>query len=121
MKLLFDHNISHKLVVRLADIFPGSTQTRLLNLGRTNDPQLWLIAKTHDYVLVTKDEQDVAEFAILRGAPPKVIWLRMGNCKTVAVDATSKYRGDYQHLLAIRSKLSSNSSTRFSPRLRASA
>ena len=87
MKLLLDHNISHKLVTRLADIFPNSTQTRLLNFGRTNDPQLWLFAKAHDYVFVTKDK-DVAELAILRGAPPKIIWLRMGNCTTVAVERT---------------------------------
>lgn len=87
MKLLLDHNISHKLVARLADIFPGSTQTRLLNLGRTNDPQLWLIAQTHGFIFVTKDS-DVAELAILRGAPPKVIWLRMGNCTSAAVEQT---------------------------------
>ena len=85
MKLLFDHNISHKLVPRLADLFPGSTQTRLLHLSRTNDPQLWLIAKTHGFVFVTKD-RDVAELAILRGAPPKILWLRMGNCKTEVIE-----------------------------------
>jgi predicted nuclease of predicted toxin-antitoxin system len=87
VKLLFDHNISHKLVARLADIFPESSQTRLLNLGRTNDPQLWLIAKAHGFVFVSKD-RDVAELAIFRGAPPKVIWLRMGNCKTAAIEET---------------------------------
>lgn len=85
MKLLFDHNISHKLVARVVDIFPDSTQTRLLNLGRTNDPQLWFIAKTHGFVFVSKD-RDVAELAVVRGAPPKVIWLRMGNCKTTAIE-----------------------------------
>jgi predicted nuclease of predicted toxin-antitoxin system len=93
VKLLLDHNISHKLVARLADIFPGSAQTRLLNLGRTNDPQLWLIAKTHAYIFVTKD-RDVAELAILRGAPPKVIWLRMGNCTTIAVERTLRANVD---------------------------
>jgi predicted nuclease of predicted toxin-antitoxin system len=85
VKLLLDHNISHKLVARLADVFPGSTQTRLLNLGRTNDPQLWLIAKTNDYIFVTKD-RDVAELAVLRGTPPKIIWLRMGNCKSAVIE-----------------------------------
>lgn len=85
MKLLFDHNISHKIVPRLADLFPDSTQTRLLNLSRTNDPQLWLIAKTHGFVFVTKD-RDVAELAVLRGAPPKILWLRMGNCKTAVIE-----------------------------------
>ena len=85
MKLLFDHNISHKLVTRLADVFPESSHTRLLNLSRTNDPQLWLIAKSNGFIFVSKDE-DVAELAVLRGAPPKVIWLRIGNCKTTAIE-----------------------------------
>jgi len=85
LKLLFDHNISHKLVASLSDVFPDSTQTRLLNFGRTSDPQIWLFAKTHDFVFVTKD-RDVAELAVLRGAPPKVIWLRMGNCKTAVIE-----------------------------------
>ena len=85
MKLLLDHNISHKLVARLADVFPGSSQTRLLNLGRTNDPQLWLIAKTNDYIFVTKD-RDVAELAVLRGTPPKIIWLRMGNSRSAVIE-----------------------------------
>jgi len=85
LKLLFDHNISHKLVARVSDLFPESSQTRLLNLGRTNDPQIWLIAKTHGFVLVSKD-RDLAELAILRGAPPKIIWLRMGNCRTVIIE-----------------------------------
>ena len=85
MKLLLDHNLSHKLVARLADVFPESTQTRLLNLSRTNDAQLWLVARAHGYLFVTKD-RDIAELAILRGAPPKVIWLRIGNCRTVIVE-----------------------------------
>jgi predicted nuclease of predicted toxin-antitoxin system len=93
VKLLLDHNISHKLVARLTDVFPDSTQTRLLNLGRTNDPQLWLVARNHDYVFVTKDK-DVAELAILRGAPPKVVWLRMGNCSTSLVEKTLRVNRD---------------------------
>ena len=37
MKLLFDHHLSHKLVKRLADVFPGSTQTLLLGLALPDD------------------------------------------------------------------------------------
>lgn len=85
MKLLFDHNISHKLVARLADVFPDSSQTRLLNLSRTNDSQLWRVAKANDFIFVSKD-RDVAELAVLRGAPPKIIWLRIGNCKTSVIE-----------------------------------
>ena len=93
MKLLLDHNISHKLVARLTDVFPGSTQTRLLNLGRTNDSQLWLIAKTNNFLFVTKD-RDVAELAILRGTPPKIIWLRMGNCRSAVVEQALRSNAD---------------------------
>jgi predicted nuclease of predicted toxin-antitoxin system len=85
VKLLLDHNLSHKLVARLSDIYPGSTQTRLLGFAQTTDAEIWFHARTHGYVIVTKDN-DFAELAVLRGAPPKVIWLRIGNCSSVAVE-----------------------------------
>jgi predicted nuclease of predicted toxin-antitoxin system len=85
VKLLLDHNLSHKLVDRLADLYPGSTQTRLLRFSRSGDSELWFYARTHGFVLVTKDS-DIAELAVLRGAPPKVIWLRMGNCSARSVE-----------------------------------
>jgi predicted nuclease of predicted toxin-antitoxin system len=85
VKLFFDHHLSHKLVASLADIYPESTHTRLLGFGRTNDSDLWWYARDYGYIFVTKDE-DIPELAILRGAPPKVVWLRLGNCKTLAVE-----------------------------------
>jgi predicted nuclease of predicted toxin-antitoxin system len=86
MKLLFDHNLSHKLVQRLADIFPGSTQTRLLNLGTSSDSAIWQQAKDAGFVLVTLDK-DFADLALQRGAPPKIIWLRCGNSAVARVEA----------------------------------
>jgi predicted nuclease of predicted toxin-antitoxin system len=85
VKLLFDHNLSHKLVTRLADVFPGSTQTRLIDFARAADAEIWFHARTHDFVIVSKDN-DFAELAVLRGGPPKVIWLRVGNCSSDAVE-----------------------------------
>ena len=85
MKLLLDHNLSHKLVAKLEDRFPGSTQTRLLGFARTADAEIWFHARTHDFVIVSKDN-DFAELAILRGSPPKVVWLRIGNCSSAAVE-----------------------------------
>ena len=86
MKLLFDHNLSHKLVACLADIYPGSTQTRLLGFAKSADSEIWFHARTHEFAIVTKDN-DFAELAVLRGSPPKVIWLRIGNCSSAAVEA----------------------------------
>jgi predicted nuclease of predicted toxin-antitoxin system len=84
VKLLLDHNISHKLVARLADVFPGSTQT-VTELGRTNDPQLWLIAQTNDYILVTKD-RDVAELGNPSRDASEDQLVRMGNCRSPVIE-----------------------------------
>lgn len=41
MKLRFDHNLSHRLVPRLADIFPDSAQTMRLGFKRAADALIW--------------------------------------------------------------------------------
>ena len=85
MKLLFDHNLSHKLVPRLADVFPDSTQTRLLNFARRADEVIWGHARDHGFTMVSLDK-DFADLALLRGAPPKIIWLRCGNSTVAEVE-----------------------------------
>lgn len=71
---------------RLADLFPGSSQTRLLGLDRADECRLWECAATGGYALVTQDA-DFAEMAALYGPPPKVLWLRGGNRPTAEVEA----------------------------------
>ena len=85
MKLPFDQNLSHRLVGRLADPFPGSTQARLLGLDRASDVELWDHAAQDGHAIVSRDV-DLAEMAALRG-PPLAIWLRGGNSSTAAVEA----------------------------------
>ncbi len=85
MKLLFDHNLSHKLVRRLADIFPASTHTRLLNFSTSDDSSIWQHAKDNGFVVVTLDK-DFADLALQRGTPPKIIWLRSGNSTVAEVE-----------------------------------
>jgi len=81
MKLLFDQNLSFKLVDRLADLFPDSDQVRRLGLDQADDRAIWEHAKRSGFVLVTQDS-DFADLAALLGPPPKVIWLRCGNQPT---------------------------------------
>jgi predicted nuclease of predicted toxin-antitoxin system len=85
MKLLFDHNLSHKFVRRLADIFPDSTQTRLLNFSTADDQIIWQHANENGFVVVTLDK-DFADLALQRGTPPKIIWLRCGNSTVAEVE-----------------------------------
>ncbi len=86
MRLLFDHNLSHNLVKRLADVFPASTQTRLLGLSNAGDPEIWQHAQANGFTIVTLDA-DFSDLSVLRGHPPKVIWLRCGNSTVAEIDA----------------------------------
>jgi len=85
MKRLFDQNLSFRLVGRLADLFPLSDQVRRLGLDTADDRAIWDHARVHDFIIVTQDA-DSADLAALRGAPPKVIWLRCGNQATRVIE-----------------------------------
>jgi predicted nuclease of predicted toxin-antitoxin system len=85
VKLLFDQNLSHKLIARLADLYPGSDHVRNLGLATADDGAVWAHAEREHFVLVTKDE-DFHARSILHGHPPKVMWIRSGNCSTDLVE-----------------------------------
>jgi predicted nuclease of predicted toxin-antitoxin system len=84
MKLLFDQNLSFRLCTVLKDLFPGSRQVRLLSMEHAEDSRIWEYARQNDFVIVTLDA-DFYELSLLRGAPPKIIWLRCGNQPTAVV------------------------------------
>lgn len=81
MKLLFDQNLSHKLVVAVADLFPGSAHVRDVGLAEASDETLWVFARDNGFAVASKDD-DFRQRSFLYGAPPKVVWLRVGNCST---------------------------------------
>jgi predicted nuclease of predicted toxin-antitoxin system len=85
MKLLFDQNLSFRLVRQLRDVFPDSNQVRLLELDRAKDEKLWKYARDNDYVFVTQDV-DYSHLSSLHGYPPKIIWLRCGNQPTAFIE-----------------------------------
>lgn len=80
MKLLFDENLSRKLVSRLADLFPGSAQVVELGLAHHQDAQIFDYAKHAGFVIVTTDA-DFFELVTSFGPPPKVVWLRAGGTR----------------------------------------
>ena len=85
VKLLFDQNLSPKLVKHLADLYPNSDHLDLLELGTADDVLVWEHAKANDFIVVTKDA-DFADLSVLRGFPPKVVWIRRGNCSTSNIE-----------------------------------
>jgi len=81
MRLLFDEQLSEQLCQQLEDLFPGSAHVRQLDAAGASDADVWALAGARGFTLVTKDE-DFHRLSILRGAPPLVVWLRIGNCTT---------------------------------------
>ena len=86
MKLLFDENVSPRLVAGLSDVFPGSVHVRDVGLARATDAAIWDYARDHDLTIVSKDS-DFHQASFVRGPPPKVIWIRRGNCTTADIEA----------------------------------
>lgn len=84
MTLLFDENLSHKLVGILTHEFPGSTHVRDIALRGAEDSQIWNHARTHGLMVVSKDT-DFRERSYVEGFPPKIIWLDVGNAATMAI------------------------------------
>ena len=83
-KLLFDENLGPRLVMRLAGVYPESAHLRDVGLEGASDAAIWTYAAEQEFVLVTKDE-DFHRLSVFRGFPPKVIWIRLGNCTTAEV------------------------------------
>lgn len=92
MKLLFDENLSFRLVAALADIYPGSAHMREVGLLGAEDSRIWEHAAQHGFLLVSKDT-DFYDRSLIFGAPPKVVWLRTGN--STVLDTITLLRDRY--------------------------
>jgi predicted nuclease of predicted toxin-antitoxin system len=96
VKLLFDENLSPRLVHLMAELFPGSTHVRDIGLASADDESVWTYANRHNFVIVSKDS-DFHQRSFVKGAPPKVIWLRCGNCGTQEIsNILQRYQADFE-------------------------
>ncbi len=84
MRLLIDENLSPRLALALVDSFPGSIHVRDVGLKGADDLKIWSFAADHGCAILSKDD-DFKSLSLLRGAPPKVTWLVIGNTTTTAI------------------------------------
>jgi predicted nuclease of predicted toxin-antitoxin system len=84
VSLLFDENLSPRLVGELAELFPQSLHVDQVSLHGQSDQAIWEYATQNSLVIVSKDD-DFRQRSFLHGAPPKVIWLSVGNAGTIAI------------------------------------
>jgi predicted nuclease of predicted toxin-antitoxin system len=85
VKLLFDANLSPRLIALLHDAFPGSVHVFELGHLAADDLSIWGYARENGLTIVSKDS-DFHRMSFVFGAPPKVIWLRVGNCTTRVIE-----------------------------------
>jgi predicted nuclease of predicted toxin-antitoxin system len=83
---LFDENLSSRLVGVLADEFPNSSHVNMVGLASATDLEIWAYANEHDFTVISKDD-DFRSLSLVNGAPPKVIWPRIGNASTAGIEA----------------------------------
>jgi predicted nuclease of predicted toxin-antitoxin system len=81
VKALFDANVSPALVRALNLQFPNSAHVRDVDLRTATDDEIWNYSKVNEFTIISKDT-DFRERSFVRGAPPKVIWLDVGNAGT---------------------------------------
>ena len=91
MKLLLDHNLSPRLVRLLSETYLECAHVHDLGMDRASDTEVWSYAGEHGYAIVTKDA-DFHQRSLLFGAPPKIVWLRIGNCSVAESESVLRQR-----------------------------
>ena len=84
MSLLFDQNISPRIVKYFSSVFPEAKHVREVGLEDASDTLIFDFAKKNNLVVVTFDS-DFVDLNVVRGIPPKIIWIRTGNLTTRSV------------------------------------
>ena len=84
MKLLFDQNISFRLLKQIADAYPEARQVKEVGLENSSDSEIWEFARKNNFNIVTFDS-DFYDLSVIKGIPPKIIWLRIGNTSKINI------------------------------------
>ncbi|NJM93466.1 MAG: DUF5615 family PIN-like protein [Cytophagales bacterium] len=81
MNLLFDQNISPRILRLLPPEFSQCQQVRYVGLENASDLEIFTFAKENNFAIVTFDS-DFVDLYALYGSPPKVVYLNTGNLTT---------------------------------------
>ncbi len=84
MKLLLNENLSDRIAAKIVDLFPGSSHVKPEGLIHADDARIWEFARINRFTLVSKDA-DFHQRSLLFGHPPRLVFLRTGNCSTETV------------------------------------
>ena len=91
--LLLDQNLSPRILAALQAAYPGSAHVRDFGMQSASDREIWELAKGKGFAVATKDS-DFHQMSFLHGPPPKVVWLRLGNCSSDQILVALLARGE---------------------------
>jgi predicted nuclease of predicted toxin-antitoxin system len=89
-------------VARFVGIFPASQHVTSAGLDQASDQDVWDHARANGFTIVSRDS-DFNQLSFLHGPPPRIVWLRIGNCTTDKMEQI--LRGRSADILAFESDL----------------
>lgn len=87
MTLLIDAQLPIALARYLLALGWATVHVADLGMIASNDRAIWNYARSHRFVIVTKDRDFLALAQQQRTIPPQVLLVRMGNCRRQALFA----------------------------------
>ena len=82
MKILVDQNISHRIVAHISFLFEQVVHVKTSGWIDWNDYDIFMAARQQQYDAVMTLDEDFNKLLIEHSCPPKIIWLKTGNCST---------------------------------------
>jgi predicted nuclease of predicted toxin-antitoxin system len=82
MKVLIDQNISHRIITVISFLFDELAHVKTLGWLDWDDHGIFMAARRLQYDAVMTLDEDFNKLLLQHGTPPKIIWLKTGNCST---------------------------------------
>jgi predicted nuclease of predicted toxin-antitoxin system len=87
MRVLIDQNISHRILPHISPLFEEVAHVKALDWIDWNDHDIFMSARKLLFDAVITLDEDFNKLLLQHGKPPKIIWLKTGNCSTSKLSA----------------------------------
>lgn len=110
MKLLVDENLPRSLAVLAGQTFRDSVHVLDIEPRLRTDAEIFDYAAENGFTIISKDS-DFRQLSFVRPTPPKVLWLRVGNCNVAELrrifaehrDRIAQFESESENFLVIES------------------
>ncbi len=82
MKLLIDQNISYRILRKLKSFPAEIMHVKEVALLDSSDYTIFMYCQKNQFDAILTMDDDFVKLLNLHSPPPKVIWIRTGNCST---------------------------------------